>query len=224
MSQVPHVADEIRPILAAVEHSPDAVFITDRTNRIIAFNHAAESLLGHSSLEAVGAPCAGLLGGSDGWGNRYCSDCCPLVEMAGRGEAIRRFDLRLNPKRGGPILTEVTVLQLAVPPPHFFYLLHILKPSDRGIPTQSTGDEVGGPPRSAMNSVRESADARVRKLTNREVEILGLIAAGRTTPEIAASLYISALTVRNHTQNILDKLELHSKAEAVAFAFQKRLI
>jgi DNA-binding NarL/FixJ family response regulator len=56
------------------------------------------------------------------------------------------------------------------------------------------------------------------------VEILGLIAAGRTTPEIAASLYISALTVRNHTQNILDKLEVHSKAEAVAFAFQKHII
>jgi DNA-binding CsgD family transcriptional regulator len=224
LSQLPRLADEIRPLLAAVEHSPDAVFITDRTNHIVAFNHAAESLLGHSALEAVGAPCAGMLGGSDGWGNRYCSDCCPLVEMAGRGEAIRRFDLRLNSKMGGPILTEVTVLQLAVPPPHDFYLLHILKPSDRGSSTPASGDEIGTPPRSAMTSVRESPDARARKLTHREVEILGLIAAGRTTPEIASSLYISALTVRNHTQKILDKLEVHSKAEAVAFAFQKHIV
>ncbi len=224
MSQLPRIADEIRPILAAVENSPDAVFITDRTNHIIAFNEAAESLLGHSCLDAVGAPCAGLLGGSDGWGNRYCSDCCPLVEMAGRGEAIRRFDLRLNSKMGGPILTEVTVLQLVAPPPHYFYLLHILKPSERVNLPHATRDEADAPPRSAMTSVRESLDARARKLTHREVEILGLIAAGRTTPEIATSLCISALTVRNHTQNILDKLELHSKAEAVAFAFQKRLI
>ena len=224
MSQPPRIADEIRPILAAMEHSPDAVFVTDRTNHIIAFNHAAESLLGHASLDAVGAPCAGLLGGSDGWGNRYCSDCCPLVEMAGRGEAIRRFELRLNAKTGGQLLTEVTILQLSVPPPHLFYLVHILKPLDRGGPARTTGEELSDLPRSALTSVRESPDARARKLTQREVEILGLIAAGRTTPEIASSLSISALTVRNHTQNILDKLEVHSKAEAVAFAFQKRII
>jgi DNA-binding CsgD family transcriptional regulator len=224
LSQPPRIAEEIRPILAAMEHSPDAVFVTDRTNHILAFNHAAESLLGHAALDAVGTPCAGLLGGSDGWGNRYCSDCCPLVEIAGRGEAIRRFDLRLNAKTGAQILTEVTILQLAVPPPHHFYLVHILKPSDRGAPALTSGEELRDLPRSALTSVRESPDARARKLTHREVEILGLIAAGRTTPEIASSLCISALTVRNHTQNILDKLEVHSKAEAVAFAFQKRLI
>jgi DNA-binding NarL/FixJ family response regulator len=51
-----------------------------------------------------------------------------------------------------------------------------------------------------------------------------MLAAGRTTPEIADRLHISTLTARNHIQNILDKLELHSKAEAVAFAFQKGLL
>lgn len=75
-----------------------------------------------------------------------------------------------------------------------------------------------------MQSARESPDARARRLSQREVEILGLIAAGRTTPEIADFLHISALTVRNHTQKILDKLEVHSKAEAVAFAFQKGIV
>ena len=51
-----------------------------------------------------------------------------------------------------------------------------------------------------------------------------MLAAGRTTPEIAGRLHISHLTARNHIQNILDKLELHSKAEAVAFAFQKGIV
>ena len=55
------------------------------------------------------------------------------------------------------------------------------------------------------------------------VAILGILAAGRTTAEIAAILHISTLTARNHIQNILDKLEVHSKAEAVSFAFQNRL-
>jgi two-component system nitrate/nitrite response regulator NarL len=56
------------------------------------------------------------------------------------------------------------------------------------------------------------------------VEVLGMLAAGRTTPEIAERLHISQLTARSHIQNILEKLEVHSKAEAVAFAFQKNLI
>ena len=50
-----------------------------------------------------------------------------------------------------------------------------------------------------------------------------MLAAGRSTPEIAIALHISNLTARNHIQNILHKLEVHSKSEAVAFAFQKRL-
>jgi DNA-binding NarL/FixJ family response regulator len=75
-----------------------------------------------------------------------------------------------------------------------------------------------------LSVVRESPDARARKLTPREVEVLGMLAAGRATPEIADRLHISHLTARNHIQNILDKLELHSKAEAVAFAFQKGIL
>jgi DNA-binding NarL/FixJ family response regulator len=73
-------------------------------------------------------------------------------------------------------------------------------------------------------SVRESPDARARRLTTREVEVLGMLAAGRSAPEIGGRLNISILTARNHIQNILDKLEVHSKAEAVAFAFQQRIV
>ena len=51
-----------------------------------------------------------------------------------------------------------------------------------------------------------------------------MLAAGHATPEIASRLHISTLTARNHIQNVLEKLEVHSKAEAVAFAFQKRLL
>ena len=80
------------------------------------------------------------------------------------------------------------------------------------------------PPRPMLVAVRESPDARARKLTTREVEVLGMLAAGRSTPEISGRLHISSLTARNHIQNILEKLEVHSKAEAVAFAFQQRIV
>ena len=224
MNLPPRLAEELHPLLGTIERSPDAVFITDRQNHIVAWNHSAEALLGYTAAEAVGGSCAGLIGGCDAWGNRYCSDSCPLVEMAGRGEVVRRFDLKFCTKARASVQVEVVILQLAAPPPHHFYLMHILKPSDRQAAVAPAREEPPAMPRSASHSVRESPDARARKLTQREVEILGLIAAGRTTPEIAAFLHISTLTVRNHTQNILDKLEVHSKAEAVAFAFQKGIV
>ena len=224
MSLAPRLAEELRPLLATVENSPDPVFITDRLNHVVAWNHRAEALLGYTAEEAEGASCSTLLGGCDGWGNRYCSESCPLVAMAGRGEVVRHFDLKFTAKDRSTVLAEVVILQLSAPPPHHFYLMHILKPTDRRAIPAPAQEEAGTPPRSALQSVRESPDARARRLSQREVEILGLIAAGRTTPEIAGFLHISALTVRNHTQKILDKLEVHSKAEAVAFAFQKGIV
>lgn len=224
MSAASRLPEELRPILATLEHSPDPVFITDRHNHIAAWNRSAEALLGYTAQEAMGASCADLMGGCDGWGNRYCSENCPLVGMAGRGEVVRHFDLRFVAKDRHQVLAEVVILQLAAPPPHHFYLMHILKPSERTAAPAASGGENGAAPRPAVQNARESPDARARRLSQREVEILGLIAAGRTTPEIADFLHISALTVRNHTQKILDKLEVHSKAEAVAFAFQKGIV
>jgi PAS domain S-box-containing protein len=224
VNKAPRLAEEVRPFLDLLEGSPDPVFVTDRFNQVVAWNRSAVRLLGYEADEALGMSCAALMGGCDSSGNRYCSEHCPLVDMAGRGEVVRHFDLRLRPKEGPPLFLDVNILQLVAPPPHHFYLVHTLKPSNREFPPPVAREEPEAPPRSAMVSARESPDARVRKLTQREVEILGLVAAGRTSAEIASLLHISTLTVRNHTQNILDKLEVHSKAEAVAFAFQKHLV
>jgi DNA-binding CsgD family transcriptional regulator len=224
VSLEPRIAEEVRPLVDLLEGSPDAVFVTDRQNRIVAWNRSAERLLGFAAHEALGMSCSALMEGCDSSGNRYCSESCPLVGMAGRGEVVRHFDLRLRAKDHPPIYVDVNVLQLGAPPPHHFYLVHILKPSDREARPAVAREEAETPPRAALVTARESPDARARKLTQREVEILGLVAAGRTSAEIASLLHISTLTVRNHTQNILDKLEVHSKAEAVAFAFQKHLV
>ncbi len=61
-------------------------------------------------------------------------------------------------------------------------------------------------------------------LTPRERQILHLLAEGRTATAISRQLYISHATVRNHTQHILAKLGLHSKLEAVAYAYRCGLI
>jgi PAS domain S-box-containing protein len=217
-SQVPH---GLSALFAALTLSPEPVFVTDRQNHIVCWNQSAVHLLGYTEEEAVGAGCAGLLEGCDVHDNRYCSENCPVTQMAARSETVRHFGLRLRAKDGTTVIVDVSILTFVLDPAEGFFLAHVLTPSSRTTAPLPSG---GSPPDDQLIAVRHSADARARKLTAREVEVLGMLAAGRTTPEIGERLHISTLTARNHIQNILDKLEVHSKAEAVAFAFQKHLI
>jgi DNA-binding NarL/FixJ family response regulator len=61
-------------------------------------------------------------------------------------------------------------------------------------------------------------------LTDREMQVLSLMAQSRSNKEIAASLFISENTVKNHVRNILEKLHLHSRMEAVTYAWRKHLL
>ena len=61
-------------------------------------------------------------------------------------------------------------------------------------------------------------------LTRREIEVLGLVAAGKTNKRIALDLGLSEKTVDRHLSNIFDKLEVASRAAATAFAYQHGLL
>ncbi|HSM02115.1 MAG TPA: response regulator transcription factor [Acidimicrobiia bacterium] len=61
-------------------------------------------------------------------------------------------------------------------------------------------------------------------LTGREIEVLQHVARGLTSKEIGHVLFISENTVKNHVRNILDKLGLHSRNEAVLYAIREQLI
>lgn len=61
-------------------------------------------------------------------------------------------------------------------------------------------------------------------LTAREIDVLRLLAAGQTTQDIAAQLFISPRTVGTHVANILAKLGVESRAAAVAYAFRSNLV
>ena len=73
-----------------------------------------------------------------------------------------------------------------------------------------------------MAAEREQLPAPV--LTARELEVLKLVARGMSNKEVADELYISENTVKNHVRNILEKLHLHSRMEAVMYAVRKRLL
>ena len=61
-------------------------------------------------------------------------------------------------------------------------------------------------------------------LTTRQAEVLSLIANGASTVQIAESLHLSQETVRNHVRNILRRLRVHSRVEAVAVAYRDGLL
>jgi two-component system NarL family response regulator len=81
---------------------------------------------------------------------------------------------------------------------------------------------------SEFTSLAKRADERqsvpTPRLTDRELEVLKLVAQGMSNREIAGDLYISENTVKNHVRNILEKLHLHSRMEAVVYAVREKLL
>ena len=69
-----------------------------------------------------------------------------------------------------------------------------------------------------------SVELRVRTLTGREREILGLLTGGLTTRRIAQELCLSYQTVRSHIYNLCIKLGVHSQLEAVRFALDHQVV
>jgi two-component system response regulator NreC len=72
--------------------------------------------------------------------------------------------------------------------------------------------------------VEQPSPPGASELTPRELEVLALIAEGRTNREIAEALVISPKTVDRHRENIMTKLNLHNRVELVRYAIDKGLI
>ena len=68
------------------------------------------------------------------------------------------------------------------------------------------------------------AELLLRSLSDRERQILALLARGYSNRRIAEACYLSLNTVRTHVQNVLVKLGVHSKLEAVAFALEHQVV
>lgn len=75
-----------------------------------------------------------------------------------------------------------------------------------------------------MPAQRTDGQEEAPSLTDRELEVLGLIVEGSTNQEIALQLHISPHTVKNHVHNILDKLQVANRHEAAEVAVKKRLV
>lgn len=76
-----------------------------------------------------------------------------------------------------------------------------------------------------MQNLRSGKEVLLHEtLTNREMEILLLIAEGKTNQEIADELFIALKTVKVHVSNILSKLEVQDRTQAAVYAYQQNLV
>jgi PAS domain S-box-containing protein len=205
--------------LDIVASTADPTFATDEGGRIVIWNRAAERLLGYSPAQVLGRACHEVLCGTDAFENRFCDESCALMTMARRREPVRRFEMHLRTEGGEYVRVGISVVVIPGPRPSQYTVVHLLQPAAREgrVPTPPGDGSLVDP-----TPAHPLPPAHI--LTDREVEVLRRLASGGSTQEIADSLFISITTVRNHVQNILRKLEVHSKLEAVSLALRHRLI
>lgn len=195
-----------------VQSTAEAAFATAEENRIVMWNEAAEKLLGYKAKEVLGRPCHEVLCGIDVFGNRFCDAGCVLHLMASRRESVRRFQMDVRKASGEFVRLSVSVLAAPGAADSEPTIIHMLQPATDLKEIAPRGSD--SPPVSNSHG----------PLTRREVEVLRHLAAGTGTEQIAGAMFISVATVRTHIQNILRKLEVHSKLAAVSVAVRKRLI
>lgn len=199
-------------------------FATDNADRIVFWNRGAEKVLGRSSSQVLGRRCFDVMRGHDVFGNRFCHEACAVVSMTRKGEPIHGFEMVVCPAPGQEKTLSITILQVPGGRSDLFTLVHLLQPIDETSRLARALERLGAtrPTSDAIRlSAKPQAPAQLPPLTDREKEILRWVAAGLQNKEVAQKLGISLATVRNHIHNILEKLGVHSKLEAVSLAFRQ---
>ncbi|MFI5179946.1 MAG: LuxR C-terminal-related transcriptional regulator [Thermoanaerobaculia bacterium] len=206
--------------LDLIAGSDTAAFAMDRNERIIYWNAAAERLLGWKSDEMIGKVCFSALAGRDPFGNLYCMRDCAIVRTAIEGANVEPFIMEVGRRKGGTQRVKVRVVPLPAGGRTVSCLMHLV---ERGDPAELERlvSSLRAAARPATESGKPDPMLSVSPLTVREREIVVLLSNGYAALNIAAKLNLSHATVRNHIQNILRKLEVHSQVEAIAVAFRR---
>lgn len=200
-----------------VASTAEAAFASDSGGRIVAWNSAAELLLGFTRAEVLGKACYKTLCGRDVFGNPYCGANCPIRTTALRGDPVSHFEIVYCDACGKSVRTGVSILAFHNEDSEQPTLVHLLQPV-RAL-ADGAGESEG-----LQSAEHCPGDVKPPRLTPRQVEVLRLLADGLSTVDIAERLFISEVTVRNHIENLLHKLEVHSRLEAVVLAYQRGLL
>jgi PAS domain S-box-containing protein len=218
-------------LFQALASAGDGAFAVDGDQRIVYWNRAAERILGYYSGRTVGQPCYEVLNGKDADSSLICHRHCDVGATALGGGQVPNFDMLVHTKLGDPRWLDVSTF---VFPSNgqasgalVVHLFRDITPREQieGLLQQvlAAADRLREKSEAPGFSPTPVADVSA-ELTEREREVLSLLARGASTADMARLLSISRSTVRNHVRNILDKFGVHSRIEAVLYAVKEGLI
>jgi PAS domain S-box-containing protein len=209
----------LREIIQFVEGTSDPAFAVDGSGNIATWNRGASEMFGISPAEAIGKACKEIVHGTDECG-MVCSRDCVVRQSANKHQLMQNFDLQIETPQGRKWFN-LSLVIVDVATSMYPYTIHILRLIDvskrlemmiRDFILRETN--ISQEQFIALMSSTRSAVSQTY-LTKRELEILSLVANGKTSTAIAEQLHISRTTVDNHLQHILKKLKAHSRLEAV---------
>ena len=221
----------------AVFNTADGVYIVNPELRIVYWNKGAERILGFSEKEALNRECFRVIAGRYPIDKLYCHSNCKVRFCFSKRTPVENIELNTHDKNGKEKWLNVSTLFSQKNDNGF--IVHIIrditqekrvrKAANRFLAELGVDDEGRSGLRSegAPLTLPEKKGGIVEEppiLSKREIEVLTMMAEGLTTKALAQQLNISHFTARNHIQNILEKLDLHSKSQAVSYAFKKGLL
>jgi DNA-binding CsgD family transcriptional regulator len=172
--------------------------------------------------------CGEIIKGEDECG-LVCSADCSVQQAVRKHHPVGNFDLHVETPSGRQ-WCNVSVLIAEEAASTIPYSIHVIRQIDvqkrlellvRDFVVTGTGL----PAEQALTLISSTrAAARETELSNRELDVLRLLAKGATTATLARQLHISRTTVNNHIQHILKKLNVHTRLEAIRRAEHAGLI
>lgn len=205
---------------ALLGRASDGIFAVRADGRIALWNRSAERILGYPAREVIGRLSCEVFLGRDDTDGRLCYRSCHSMRPAECGAPVHRFDVVTRTKAGESVSLDVNALAVAGTRGEWLTIVHVFRDF-----TGSRGaDALVRPRRPSVRARADEGPGAGAALTRRELEVLGLVAGGAGTKAIAERLRVSPATVRNHVQNILGKLGVHSRLEAVAHVIRHRLL
>ena len=221
----------MKRLFQALAKTSDGAFVIDGHHRIIFWNQAAEDMLGYTPAEVAGLHCFNILGGQDEQGRTLCQRFCRVAIQAERDETLPNRDVFVTSRTGeGRWLNMTTFAYTSNDKKIGRVIVHLFRDVTENKDYQRFVKQVLAASEwlhrydshQALSS--DTAKPQTGDLTVRESQVLELLTQGLRTSEIAGTLIISQSTVRNHVQNILGKLGVHSRLQAIAHAYQNGLI
>ncbi|MDP6606043.1 MAG: LuxR C-terminal-related transcriptional regulator [Dehalococcoidia bacterium] len=216
--QRPQVSD--RPVLTDLT-SRDGLFAVNLDQRISTWSEPATAMLGITESEAVGRRCFDVIGGTDERNSRFCRDNCPVVSNARRGRGTKDFDVRVADRAGQPLLINVSTLLYSEPASEETMVLHLFRDVTAARRVERLASSVS---EWFPSDEGQTTTCALTPPTERQLEIIRLLAAGEEAPEIAEILDVSPVTVRNHIQGAMERLGVRSRVQMIVAAARAGLL